>query len=52
MQQKQLTVLCQAVVSCTLGILGLQMLHSVAPAAQSRQRRAQRPCAPLRRREA
>ena len=40
MQQKQLTVLCQAVVSCTLGILGLQMLHSVAPAQTGKEAEA------------
>ncbi len=42
MQPKQLTVMCQAVVSCALWICGLQMLHPPAPAqtgkeAESRQ---------------
>ena len=32
MQPKKLTVWLQAVVSCTLWVCGLQMLHSVAPA--------------------
>src|SRR3954447_16991375 len=40
MQQKQLTVLCQAVVSCTLWVFGLQMLHSVAPAQTGKEAEA------------